>query len=54
MTPEQLEEGARRLKAWEDRQASGDRGASYGRLVGPEPDFAHGVALYLEIGRAHV
>ena len=48
MTPEQLEEGARRLQAWEDKQASGDRGASYGRLVGPEPDFAHGVALYLE------
>jgi urea transport system ATP-binding protein len=53
MTPDQLEEGARRLREWREKQeqqpqGSGGRGASYGRLVGPEPDFAHGVALYLE------
>jgi len=54
MTPDLLEEGARRRAAWEARQkeragTSGGRAASFGRLlkVG-EPDFAHGVALYLD------
>jgi urea transport system ATP-binding protein len=46
MTPELLEEGSRHLDAWQEKHKSG--GASFGRLVGPEPDFAHGVALYLE------
>jgi urea transport system ATP-binding protein len=56
MTPELLEEGARRRAAHEARTAagagrteSGGREASYGRrVVGHEPDFAHGVALYVE------
>jgi urea transport system ATP-binding protein len=54
MTPEQLEEGARRLAAWQAKKAeqgatSGGRSASHGRVarIG-EPDFAHGVALYLD------
>ena len=52
MTPDLLEDGAARLAAWRDKQgqgASGGREASFGRLlrVG-EPDFAHGVALYVE------
>ena len=47
MTPDLQEEGAKHLADWQARH-SGDRQASFGRLVGPEPDFAHGVALYLE------
>jgi urea transport system ATP-binding protein len=54
MTPELLEEGARRREAYEARRAaaltaSGGRVASYGRIarVGV-PDFTHGVALYVE------
>ncbi len=54
MTPDLFEEGAQRLQAFQARQpnpsgSSGDRGASYGRVarIG-EPDFAHGVALYLD------
>ena len=53
MTPELQEAGARKLAEFQARsatgQASGDRGAGHGRLLhGPEPDFAHGVALYLD------
>jgi urea transport system ATP-binding protein len=54
MTPGLLEEGTRRREAHARRQAeraaaSGGRDASFGRIarVG-EPDFTHGVALYLE------
>jgi urea transport system ATP-binding protein len=53
MTPDLMEEGARRMREYAQRQAertaSGGRNASFGRLlkVG-EPDFTHGVALYLE------
>ena len=53
MTPDLMEEGAKRMQAYAQRQsertASGGRTASFGRLlkVGV-PDFAHGVALYLE------
>ena len=53
MTPDLMEEGAKRMQAYAQRQsertASGGRSASFGRLlkVGV-PDFAHGVALYLE------
>jgi urea transport system ATP-binding protein len=56
LTPDLLEEGARRRAAYAQRLAqaagrteSGGRQASYGRRVaGTEPDFAHGVALYVE------
>jgi urea transport system ATP-binding protein len=56
LTPDLLEEGARRRAAHARRLAqaagrteSGGRQASYGRRVaGTEPDFAHGVALYVE------
>ena len=54
MTPDLLEDGAKRLEAFKQRQAdpagsSGGRGAAYGRVarIG-EPDFTHGVALYLD------
>ncbi len=54
MTPDLMEAGAHRLEAFKARQAnpagsSGDRGAAWGRVarIG-EPDFAHGVALYLD------
>ena len=53
MTPELMEAGARTLAEHQARalqdNSSGDRGASFGRVLhGPEPDFAHGVALYLD------
>ena len=53
MTPDLMEAGAKALQAHRDKvQAevtSGDRGASFGRLLqGTEPDFVHGVALYLD------
>ncbi|HEY4081327.1 MAG TPA: urea ABC transporter ATP-binding protein UrtD [Burkholderiaceae bacterium] len=51
MTPELLEEGAKARAEHERRVASqsGGREASYGRVVQAlEPDFAHGVALYLD------
>jgi urea transport system ATP-binding protein len=53
MTPELQEEGAKLLAAHQEKRlqddASGDRGASYGRVLhGAQPDFAHGVALYLD------
>jgi urea transport system ATP-binding protein len=54
MTPDLLEDGAARLAEWQKKKAeqagsSGDRGGAYGRVarIG-EPDFAHGVALYLD------
>jgi len=56
VTPDLMEAGARARAAYEERRAarqgrteSGGRVAGYGRLleVGV-PDFAHGVALYLE------
>jgi urea transport system ATP-binding protein len=44
-----MEAGARRLAEHEARLASGDRAAAPGRLArAGVPDFAHGVALYLE------
>ena len=56
MTPDLMEQGARRREALDARSgeftgrtASGGRNASPGRLLtSREPDFAHGVALYLE------
>jgi urea transport system ATP-binding protein len=56
MTPDLMEAGAKaraayeeRLAAQQGRTASGGRTAGYGRLIKVgEPDFAHGVALYLE------
>jgi urea transport system ATP-binding protein len=56
MTPDLMEAGAHRRQAYEARQAtqtgkteSGGRSAGHGRpLKIGEPDFAHGVALYLE------
>ena len=54
MTPDLMEEGARRREAYAHKQAarataSGGRAASFSRIVKiGEPDFAHGVALYLE------
>jgi urea transport system ATP-binding protein len=54
MTPDLMEEGTRRREAYARRQAeaaarSGDRSAAYGRVLrAGTPDFAHGVALYLD------
>ena len=53
MTPDLMEAGAKALEAHrakvEQEVTSGDRGASFGRVLhGAEPDFAHGVALYLD------
>jgi urea transport system ATP-binding protein len=54
MTPELMEEGTRRREAYALRQAeaaarSGDRSAAWGRVLrAGVPDFAHGVALYIE------
>jgi len=56
MTPDLQESGARARRAHEAKQAaqtgrteSGGREAAFGRLLQHgEPDFAHGVALYLE------
>ncbi|MDH3210596.1 MAG: urea ABC transporter ATP-binding protein UrtD [Burkholderiaceae bacterium] len=53
MTPELMEAGAKALDAYHERlrndAASGGRQAAFGRLrrIG-EPDFTHGVALYLD------
>ena len=55
MTPDLMEEGARRRQAYEARQKagaateSGGRQAAFGRIaqIGV-PDFTHGVALYLD------
>ncbi|MBL8351833.1 MAG: urea ABC transporter ATP-binding protein UrtD [Burkholderiaceae bacterium] len=55
MTPDLMEEGARRLAAYEARKAaavnteSGGRSAAYGRIakIG-QPDFTQGVALYVD------
>ncbi len=55
MTPDLMEQGARRRQAYETRQQasrgteSGGRSASYGRIarIGV-PDFTQGVALYLD------
>jgi urea transport system ATP-binding protein len=50
MTPELMEEGSRRRAEYAQRLAAGGgRAAAFGRAVRrSEPDFAHGVALYLE------
>jgi urea transport system ATP-binding protein len=54
MTPDLLQQGAERRAAYEARRAvvaegSGGRSASFGRLLRiGQPDFAHGVALYLD------
>ena len=55
MTPDLMEEGTRRREAYAAKQAakgsteSGGRAAAFGRIakIG-EPDFTHGVALYLD------
>jgi urea transport system ATP-binding protein len=57
-TPQQMAEGRARLAAYRAREAkrkeelaalSGGRGPAFGRLVDARvPDFAHGIALYLE------
>jgi urea transport system ATP-binding protein len=53
MTPDLQAAGAEALQRWREKGqasgASGGRSAGYGRLVTRhEPDFAHGVALYLD------
>ena len=54
MTPDLMEEGTRRREALAARQAeidarSGGRSAAYGRVLrAGTPDFAHGVALYVD------
>ena len=56
MTPDLIDAGARRRAAHAQREgggtgqtASGGRAAAFGRpLAAGQPDFAHGVALYLE------
>jgi urea transport system ATP-binding protein len=52
MTPDLMEDGAQRRAAHAEKagpaEGSGDRSASFGRVLGAEPDFAHGVALYLD------
>jgi urea transport system ATP-binding protein len=55
VTPDLMEAGAKAREAYEARRAaagntaSGGRAAGYGRLLKiGEPDFAHGVALYLD------
>ncbi|WP_284620375.1 urea ABC transporter ATP-binding protein UrtD [Aquabacterium humicola] len=54
MTPDLMEEGARRREAYAAKRAasateSGGRAAAYGRIAKlGEPDFTHGVALYLD------
>ncbi|MFZ2986707.1 urea ABC transporter ATP-binding protein UrtD [Ideonella sp.] len=53
MTPELQDAGAAKLAEFHARsgsnQASGDREASFGRILKlGQPDFAHGVALYLD------
>jgi urea transport system ATP-binding protein len=49
VTPDLMAAGARTRAEHEARQASGDRASGRGRLAqAGVPDFAHGVALYLE------
>jgi len=48
VTPDLMDAGAKVRAEWQLRQASGGRQPSFGRLLGAAPDFAHGVALYLE------
>jgi urea transport system ATP-binding protein len=54
MTPELMEEGAKRREAYLTKKAalataSGGREAAYGRVTRwGQPDFSHGVALYLD------
>ena len=49
MTPDLMDAGSAVRAEWERRQASGGRAPSFGRLLHlGVPDFAHGVALYLE------
>jgi urea transport system ATP-binding protein len=55
MTPDLLRQGTERLEAWEaahavtGRTESGGRKAGFGRVARlGEPDFTHGVALYVE------
>jgi len=52
MTPDLMEAGAKARQAHEDKAAAGGGSggaASFGRVVsGLQPDFAHGVALYLD------
>jgi urea transport system ATP-binding protein len=55
VTPDLMEEGARRREAYAAKQAaarqteSGGRQAAFSRVArAGEPDFAHGVALYLD------
>ncbi|WP_164963197.1 urea ABC transporter ATP-binding protein UrtD [Rubrivivax sp. JA1026] len=52
MTPDLMSAGAERLSRLQQREAerrgSGGRSAAWGRVAGAEPDFAHGVALYVE------
>jgi urea transport system ATP-binding protein len=49
MTPELMEAGAHAREEHARRTASGGRNAAFGRAVArTEPDFAHGVALYLD------
>jgi len=56
MTPDLMEAGSQRLQAYAEKKASnagstesGGRSAGYGRIARlGEPDFTHGVALYLD------
>ena len=49
MTPQLMEAGAKIRAEHVEKDASGGRSAAFGRVVHRhEPDFAHGVALYLD------
>jgi len=48
VTPELMEAGAAAREALAQRTSSGGRTAAFGRVARAEPDFAHGVALYLD------
>jgi urea transport system ATP-binding protein len=48
MTPELMEAGTAAREALAQRTSSGGRSAAFGRVARAEPDFAHGVALYLD------
>ena len=49
MTPELMEAGSAAREVLAQRTASGGRSAAFGRSVArAEPDFVHGVALYLD------
>jgi urea transport system ATP-binding protein len=48
VTPDLMEAGAAAREALAQRTSSGGRSAAFGRVARAEPDFTHGVALYLD------